>query len=86
MIPNELMENKIILHFEFKDTRKECLEVQKDTSLYELKEILQDKFEVDAKKIRLVLIRNCKFHPLVGDAEILKDFKIENMNNIFVGY
>ena len=86
MITNEWTENKVILHFEFKDKRKECLELQKDTSLMELKAILQDKFEVDARKIRLVLVRNCKFQPLEGDNKTLKDFRIENMNNIFVGY
>ena len=80
------MENMIILHLEFKDMRKECLEVQKDASLGELKEILQDKFEVDAGKVKLILVKNCKFEVLEDDSKSLEDFKIEFMNNIFVGY
>ena len=86
MITNECMENVIILHLEFKDMRKECLEVQKDTSLAELKEILQDKFEVDAGKVKLILVKNCKFEVLEDDFKTLEDFNIEYMNNIFVGY
>ena len=86
MIASDWMENIILLHLEFRDMRKECLEVPKDTTLAELKEILQDKFEVDAGKVKLILVKNCKFEVLEDDFKTLEDFNIEYMNNIFVGY
>lgn len=86
MIRNGWSENVIIVHLEFRDMRKECLELQKDATMAELKEILQEKFEVDAGKVKLILVKKCKFEVLEDDLKSLKDLRIENMNNIFVGY